>query len=132
MSATFSNAQAAGDLIVVAVGWSDATAAISSVSDSKGNTYTLAVGPTAFFGVGQQSIYYAKNIVAATAGSNTVTVAFNATVVWPNVRVLEYSGVDTTNPFDGAVATIGRSAATMTTPLTTTNAHDVLVSANYV
>ena len=42
----FMGPQAAGDLNVVVVGWNDSTATMNTVTDSKGNTYTLAVGPT--------------------------------------------------------------------------------------
>ena len=62
VAATFTNAQTAGDLNVVAVGWSDATAQITSVTDSMGNPYALAVGPTVQSGTATQAIYYAKNI----------------------------------------------------------------------
>ena len=65
--------QTAGNLNIVVVGWNDGTSVVNSVTDSRGNTYTRAVGPTKGTGL-QQSIYYAKNIAA---GSNTVTVAFN-------------------------------------------------------
>ena len=43
---TYPAAQTAGNLNVVAVMWGDTTSAVSSVTDSKGNTYALAVGPT--------------------------------------------------------------------------------------
>jgi hypothetical protein len=46
--------------------WGDATSQISSITDSKGNLYHLAVGPTALTGSASltQSNYYAKNIVS--------------------------------------------------------------------
>ena len=47
---TYTNAQLAGDLNVVIVGWNDTSAVVSSVSDTKGNTYQLAVGPTLLSG----------------------------------------------------------------------------------
>ena len=77
VAVTYSKAQTAGNLNVVVVGWNDSTAQVSSVTDSKGNAYALAVGPTVQSGTASQAIYYAKNIVAATAGGNTVTVVFN-------------------------------------------------------
>src|SRR5262245_2397637 len=46
VSVAFPNAQAAGNLNVVVVGWNDATATVSSVTDSAGNAYMVAVGPT--------------------------------------------------------------------------------------
>src|SRR5262249_54570695 len=41
VSITFTSAQQVGDLNVVVVGWNDTTAAVSFVSDSMGNVYTL-------------------------------------------------------------------------------------------
>ncbi len=46
VSLTYGRAQTAGNLNVVAVGWSDSVSSVSSVTDTKGNTYSLAVGPT--------------------------------------------------------------------------------------
>ena len=46
VNVTFTAAQAAGDLNVVALGWNDSVATVSAVTDSKGNVYTRAVGPT--------------------------------------------------------------------------------------
>ena len=43
------------------VGWNDTSAAVKSVTDSRGNTYALAVGPTVGTAL-TQSIYYATNI----------------------------------------------------------------------
>ena len=60
VSVTYTAAQTAGNLNVVAVGWNDSTAVVNSVTDSKGNVYTRAVGPTAVAGQLSQSIYYAK------------------------------------------------------------------------
>src|SRR5581483_11190280 len=62
VNVTFTGAQAAGDLNVVVVGWNDSTATVSSVTDSKGNVYARAVGPTIVSGSLSQSIYYARNI----------------------------------------------------------------------
>ena len=67
----FAGAQTAGNLNVVVVGWSDTVSHAMTVTDSRGNTYTKAVGPTlgtAGGGTAAQSIYYAANIVAAGVG----------------------------------------------------------------
>jgi len=111
LAAAYPAAQTAGNLNIVVVGWNDTTAAVSSVTDSRGNTYTRAIGPTTGTAL-SQSIYYAKNIIA---GSNTVTVVFNQTAAYPDVRVLEYSGADTTNPLD---VTAGASGTGLTGNLT--------------
>ena len=130
VTATFANAQTAGDLNVVAVGWSDATAQITSVTDSMGNPYALAVGPTVQSGTATQAIYYAKNIAAAPANGNTVTVAFNTTARYPDLRVAEYSGVDPTNPVDVVSAAQGNGTLSNSGSVATTNANDLLVGAN--
>ncbi len=104
---TYGLAQTAGNLNIVVVGWNDTTASVSSVVDSRGNTYVLAVGPTSGTGL-RQSIYYAKNIVG---GSNTVTVTFNQAAFFVDVRVLEYSGLDTSTPLDVTAGASGSSAS---------------------
>jgi hypothetical protein len=128
----FTAAQTAGNLNVVVVGWNDATHTVSSVTDSKGNVYVLAVGPTVQSGTATQSIYYAKNIAAATAGSNSVTVTFNAATAFPDVRIAEYAGLDPANPLDVSVAAQGTSTSSSSGAVTTTNANDLLVAANLV
>ena len=76
VSVTYTSAQVAGDTNILAIGWNNATSNITSVTDSAGNAYQLAV-PTARGSGISQAIYYAKNIKAAAAGTNTVTVTFN-------------------------------------------------------
>jgi fibronectin type 3 domain-containing protein len=128
----YTKAQVAGDLNVVIVGWNDTTATVKSVVDTKGNTYLLATGPVTVSGSLTQSIYYAKNIAGATAGANTVTVTFSTTATYPDIRILEYSGLDTNSPFDGGMGATGTATTTDSGGLTTTNANDLLVGANIV
>jgi hypothetical protein len=127
----FSAAQTAGNLNVVVVGWNDTQAAVVSVSDTAGNVYTRAIGPTLGSGL-SQSIYYAKNIVAATAGSNRVTVAFSPAAQYPDVRILEYSGIDSTTSVDTSAGAVGSSATSNSGVAITTNATDLLLGANMV
>ena len=131
----FNAAQAAGDLNVVVVGWNDTTAAVSSVTDSSGNKYALAVGPTLYSSSTEpfsQSIYYAKNIAAAGAGANSVTVTFSTAAVAPDIRILEYSGADPNNPVDVTAASSGNSTTSSSGAATTTNPTDLLFGANIV
>ncbi len=128
----YTKAQVAGDLNVVIVGWNDTTATVKSVVDTKGNTYVLATGPVKVTGSLTQSIYYAKNIGGAAAGANTVTVTFSATATYPDIRILEYSGLDTNSPFDGGTGATGTATTTDSGGVTTTNANDLLVGANIV
>ena len=132
VTVTYTAAQAAGDLIVVAVGWNDSTATVTKVADTSGNTYTLAVGPTIQSGVATQSIYYAKNIMPAAAGANIVTVTFSSAAVAPDIRILEYAGADPNNPVDVTAASSGSSATSSSGSATTTNATDLIFGANLV
>ena len=50
--------QTAGNLNVVAVGWNDTNAQIQSVTDSRGNSYVRAIGPTTRNGLGSLSMYF--------------------------------------------------------------------------
>jgi hypothetical protein len=125
VSVAYSNAQTAGNLNIVAVGWGDTTSAISSVTDTKGNTYTRAVGPTSNTGL-RQSIYYAKNIAG---GSNTVTVKFNQSAAYPDVRILEYSGLNTTSPLDVTAAAAGNGTSASSGSATTTSANELIFGA---
>ncbi len=127
----YTAAQTAGNLNVVIVGWNDSAAHVSSLKDSKGNVYQLAVGPIVT-GALSQSIYYAKNISAAAAATNAVTVAFTAAATYPDIRILEYSGIDPVNPVDIFVGAMGNSATSSSGTVKTTNAMDLLVGANTV
>jgi hypothetical protein len=131
VSVEYISAQAAGDLNVIVVGWNDSTATVEAISDSTGNTYSLAVGPTIQSGIASQSIYFAKNIASAAAGANSVTVTFSVAAAYPDIRILEYSGADLNSPVDVVGAKSGKSS-TSSVSATTTNATDLLFAANLV
>src|SRR5262249_20319378 len=112
----FTAAQTAGNMNVVVVGWNDVSHAVTSISDTKGNAYTAAVGPTTNPAGGglTQTIYYATNIKAAAAGANTVTVVFNGVPYYPDVRVVEYSGADPAFPVEITATGTGSTATSST------------------
>jgi len=128
LATTFPGAQTAGDLNVVVVGWNDATSNVSNVTDSQGNTYSLAIGPTRGTNL-SQSIYYAKNIKS---GANTVTVTFNQAAAFVDVRILEYAGLSTTAPLDVTAGAIGNSTAPSSGAATTTSPSELIFGANTV
>src|SRR5262245_21293886 len=70
LSVPYLSVQSAGNLNVIVVGWNDTVSSVSSVTDTRGNVYQLAIGPTRWTNALSQSIYYAKNIAAAAAGAN--------------------------------------------------------------
>jgi hypothetical protein len=128
VSVPYPGTQMAGNLSVVIVGWDDAVNSVSSVTDSRGNTYKRATGPVQLNGL-SQSIYYASNIAA---GSNTVMVTFTGSAVFPDIRILEYSGINVSNPFDVAGGAGGSGTLSSSGPITTSSANDLVLGANTV
>jgi hypothetical protein len=98
---------------------------VNSVKDSRGNSYELAIGPTTGTGL-RQSIYYARNIAG---GSNTVTATFNRAAAFVDVRVLEYSGLDTSSPLDVTAEGTGRGTSPRSASATTTAANELIFGA---
>ena len=118
-------AQTAGNLNIVVVGWNDSTSTGSSLSDSRGNVYVQA-GPTQTGTALRQAIYYAKNIAG---GSNSVTVNFNQAATFIDVRVLEYSGLDVTNPLDATASAAGSCTSPNSGSATTTSTSELIFGA---
>jgi hypothetical protein len=124
----FKAAQSQGNLNIVVIGWNDTTATVQSVMDNLGNQYAVAAGPIQGTGL-TQAIYYAKDIMG---GSNSVIVTFSKPASFPDVRVLEYSGVSTTTPVDVVANGTGNSASPNSGSATTTVANDLILGANTV
>src|SRR5581483_5470211 len=76
-----------------------------------------------------QAIYYAKNISPATAGSNIVTVKFSTAVQYPDIRISEYSGLDTVAPFDVTSSATGSPATATSGSVTTISPTELLFGA---
>ena len=85
----YASPQTAGNLNILAIGWNDQGASITSVTDSAGNTYQVAV-PTFRGGGLSQAIYYAANILSS--GSNTVTVTFDQPAQFVDLRARSIPG----------------------------------------
>lgn len=113
-SAPMLNPQTKGNLNAVIIGWSDAVATVTQVTDTEGNTYTQAL-PMIVGTSLSQVIYYAKNIKGDGVTPNTITVHFGRGATAPDLRVFEYSGLDINNPLDtGATAVAGNSGSSAT------------------
>jgi hypothetical protein len=110
----------AGDLLVVAVSYRNA-GVTASVTDSMGNTYSIAAGRTASGTLGFSNyIFYA---VAGSTGSNTVTVTYAQAVDYTRTLIHEYQGVDT---FDVGSSATGASGAPDSGSATTTRATELI------
>jgi hypothetical protein len=125
LSVSYPIAQTAGDLNVVVVGWGDVTSLVSMVTDSHGNIYSQAGGTATGSGL-RQAIFYATGIAA---GSNTVTVTFNQAAAYPDMRIMEYSGLDTSNPLDVTAVGVGTGTTATSAAATTTAANELIVGA---
>jgi hypothetical protein len=129
VTVTYTQPQTQGNLNIVVVGWNDALATVQTPTDSLGNSYKLALGPTIGTAL-TQSIYYAPNIHS---GSNTVTVTFNQAAVFPDVRVLEYSGLNnTTDPLDQTAGASGNGTLASSGSATSNFSSELIFGANTV
>ena len=98
---------------------------VSSVIDTQGNQYTLIGSPQTWSPNSYvERLYYAKSIKG---GADTVTVTLSGSK-YMEVRLYEYSGLDTSSPLDAsATPHTGNNSVTGTSGvLTTTNANDLL------
>jgi hypothetical protein len=129
VSVSYAASQTAASLDVVVVNWSDATVPISSVTDTGGKVYQLAIGPSTSPSIGSQSIYYAANVTAAAPGANVVTVAFAAAVAKAEVRIAEYQGIEPANVVDVFAGAQGTGAQADSGTVTTTFRNDLLFGA---
>jgi hypothetical protein len=128
--ATMTNPQTKGNLNVIIIGWSNG-AVISSVTDNENNAYVPALPVTSGTSL-NQAIYYAKNIVGdnvnCAPNCNTITVTFNTGAASPDLRVLEYSGLDPNNPLDQVAGAAGSGPTADTGACSNTTASELIVA----
>ena len=124
----YKSAQTAGNLNVVFIAWNNNSGSVSSVTDTLGNTYTKAIGPTvsSVSPTRSQAVYYCSNIKSGSG--NTVKVTMSAAEPWIDVRILEYTGPWV---YDSSVGAIGNSATASSGTVATTANNDLLVSGTY-
>lgn len=130
-SSAFGSSTTTGNLIVVSVSDDGGTAGgITSVTDSKSNTYTKIANEQA--GSSTLSMWYAKNITGG--ASHTVTIAWNTGLVSQASFVAqEFSGCDTSSPLDRFTGATGSSTSPSSgaTAATTTDAQLVVGGVAY-
>ncbi len=97
---------------------------ISSITDNLSDSYTLGVSVDSGSGGWVTAMYY---LAGAPAGITQITVTYSASVADWHGAVMEYSGIATSSPVDGACSnhstTIACSAA-----MTTTGTNDLIVA----
>ncbi|HSW90467.1 MAG TPA: hypothetical protein VLF64_00550 [Candidatus Saccharimonadales bacterium] len=116
----FTSNVTAGNLLVVAVSFASAIET-ASVTDSLGNTYSTAVGPTTSNTIASR--VYTFYTVTGLSGANTVTITNSNLVLFRRVSVHEYSGVNTLEVATGTNADTG---APDSGPVTTTHANALI------
>jgi hypothetical protein len=121
-------AQTAGNTNVVAIGFDNTTSNIVSVTDTAGNTYLPAAPLTRGTGL-SQAIYYAKNI---NGGTPTVTVTFDSAAPFPDLRIMEYSGLDTSTPLDTSASAVGLNNPSNSGNLATSATTSLVVAAGFI
>jgi hypothetical protein len=126
------SAQIAGDANIVAIAFSLSTQ-ISTVTDTSGNTYTLAAGPLDQSNTGPLAVYVAANIRAAGSSANVVTVTFTSVPAsGVDLGVVEYAGLATANLVDANAIAMGSGTACDSGTAATTYAHDLLLGVSLV
>jgi hypothetical protein len=113
LGVAFTSNTTTGNLIIVAVGAVIGnTNIVTTITDSPGgNTYIQALRFSGEANASNASIevWYAKNITGGV--TPTVTVNFNGTIR-PCISIAEYSGLNTIQPFDFAIASPAPAART--------------------
>jgi chitodextrinase len=128
VSATYLEAQTAGNTNLLAIGWNDTAASITAVVDGAGNVYHQAMATYRGSGM-SQAIYYASDIAAAPAGGNQVTVTLDRPAIYVDLRITEYTRVRSVSPFDGGVSANGSGDNAATGSLTVPAASELLFAA---
>lgn len=129
------NPQTAGNTNIIVIGWGNTNAnMVSTVTDTNGNTYQQAIS-TVVGSDTSQTIYYAKNIKGdpntCAPNCNSITVNFNGGAPSPDVRYLEYSGLDPVSPLDSTASASNSGNGTLadTGICSTTSASELIVAA---
>jgi hypothetical protein len=110
---------------IAVVSW-EGTGTLTSVTDTAGNTYTKKTERRQA-GADAVQIAYAFNI--ASSAGNTVTANFSGTINGSSIRVLQYSGLTTTDPFDVEAGGNGSSTAATSSSVSTNQADELLINA---
>lgn len=129
-TAAFTNAFATGQLVAVMAAFDGSANTITSVTDSKGNTYVQVPGMSVTNGLNPGcglDMWYA--VVTAGGAAPTVTVNYNATGTNANVAVQYFNGFVGTPTLDKVHSQINASSTTATSGATaaTTQAVELVI-----
>jgi Bacterial Ig-like domain (group 3)/Domain of unknown function (DUF2341)/Concanavalin A-like lectin/glucanases superfamily len=124
---TLPGSSTAGNLIVLSLSIASQSYTVSTVTDTKGNTYSPAIGPTDWnAGADRSWTYYASNI-AGGGSPITITATFSGTPPSGDIYAAEYSGITTSSPLDQTSSGTGLSGITLDSgSKTTTQASELI------
>lgn len=126
VACAFGIANVAGNCLVMDIYATIASGPVATltVTDTRGNTWTLAAGGLLAGGSGYSWTYTAPNCAA---GANTVTATPSVgTISDAVIAIHEYSGVVTSSPVDATNANASYTATTETVTVTTTGTNRLL------
>jgi hypothetical protein len=133
LAINFSSPSASGDLLVCFANYDQSGGAVvTRVTDSSGDVFVRALGPTSGGGHSasrQSEAWYAENIAGGASVSATMTLSSPANSI---LVCTEFSGVAPSGSLDSAVSSssLAPPGSTATIgPVTTTSSGDLLVSA---
>jgi hypothetical protein len=109
LTLNFEHPTVTGNIIILSLGWGDQSVSVGSVSDTQGNAYVTAIGPTNWCPHNQyrEQLLYAPNI---RGGINSITVTLTGNPkIWFEVRAYEYNGIIPNSPLDVTAVGVGSS-----------------------
>jgi fibronectin type 3 domain-containing protein len=127
LAASFTTSITSGNLLIVVAETDDG--ATATVTDSLGNSYSLANSVAWNFSLRKLYVYYAANSLG---GSNTVTVTTSSSGGSKQLHIFEYSGVATSAPLDQSVSGIsiaGNGLSITSSAVTTVQTDELLFAA---
>jgi hypothetical protein len=131
ISKYFASPSTSGNLIIVQLTYDNRSASVSTVTDSKGNSYSRIGTPVNWNTIDRSELWYSYNI---TGGGSAIMITATLTIAptsYLQIYASEYSGIMvTSNPLDQSSFTAGSSMAVSTTPKTTLNPNELIYGAS--
>ena len=119
------NLTLANNCVVVSIA-NSGPATVSSVTDDKGNTYTIAKSETD--GGYLVSVYVAQGV---TAGARLITVTFSGATDFISAKVTEFAGIATSGAVDATSGNIANSTTITAGSITPTQTGDLLYQVGF-
>lgn len=132
ISKAFAASSTSGNLIVVHLDWDGQTRSITTVTDTKGNSYARINGPTNWNGSSYRAeLWYAYNITGG-GGAITVTATLSgAPTSYSQIYISEYSGIASNiNPLDQNSVAAGATGAVSSGARTTNYPNELIYGAS--